>query len=432
MRTRTFVVAATLMSVLGGCTGGAVDERPEAGTVSSATVHDILVLSTSDGSVLFDSGSGAVLARDAGALVAPDGSRLYSTTRSGTETTLQALDAASGTVLSTATLEGSLDARVASLSGRSIALMHAMPAGQAPWVPVPRAHTTIVVADPTGERAARRYRLDGNFEPEAFSIDDRRLFMIQYLPAEAPAAYRVTTLQLADGAVRPVFGHFDAPPERMPGIRLRQMFDPRTDQLYTLYTTRSEYSRGYWEGYGDEPAKPGEAAKELTFVHVLNLRAGWAYCAGLPRRLWGQPARALAMSTSPDGRTLYVVESVGGIVSEMDTKSLKIRRTKRVDLGSLQGTRTSVSTSVDGSTLFVGSASDGTAVYAIDTRTLRMVARWEAPGTVADLGLSDDGDRLYAAIADRVAVLDPSSGAELGTLPIGDVDAIVDVQTPDS
>ena len=440
MRTRRLVVAAMLLTTLSGCTGvrDATDQGAAQGAstqTGGAQGRDVLLLSTGDGSLIVDAGSGSVLARDADALVAPDGSRLYATTRDGATTTLEALDAVSGAVLSRTEVRGALDARVASLSGRRIALMDALPEGEDPWVPIPRTHTTIVVADPTGERATRRFRLNGNFEPEAFSIDDQRLFMIQYLPSEAPASYRVTTLNVADGAVRPVFGHFDTPPERMPGVRLRQIFDPRTDQLYTLYTTTpSEYAEGYWEGYGDKPGqspKPGQAPKEeVSFVHVLNLRAGWAYCAGLPRGLWGQPARALAMSTSPNGRILYVVDSVRGIVSEMNTKTLEIVRTEYVDLGSLEGTRTSVSTSADGSTLFVGSATDGTAVYALDAGSLNVVHRWAVPGSVSDLGLSDDGARLYAAITDRVAVLDAASGTEVGTLQIGDVDAIVGVRSP--
>ena len=87
-----------------------------------------------------------------------------------------------------------------------------------------------------------------------------------------------------------MFGRFKTPPERMPGIRLAQVFDPPTEQLYTLYTNRAaEYTQGSWAD-----ASYGE--REVSFVHVLNLRKGWAYCAGLPRALWGQPARAQALA----------------------------------------------------------------------------------------------------------------------------------------
>ena len=64
------------------------------------------------------------------------------------------------------------------------------------WTPVPRASTTIVVADPSGGSPASRFRLAGNFEPEAFSTGGDALFLIQYLPALAPTVYRVTELDL--------------------------------------------------------------------------------------------------------------------------------------------------------------------------------------------------------------------------------------------
>ena len=88
---------------------------------------------------------------------------------------------------------------------------------------MPRSRTSIVVADPTGAPQTRTFDLRGNFEPEAFSTDDRLLFMIQHLPAEAPTVYRVTVLDLKSGRVVPVFGPFKGPSERMPGIRLQQV-----------------------------------------------------------------------------------------------------------------------------------------------------------------------------------------------------------------
>ena len=152
-------------------------------------------------------------------------------------------DAATGDQVSTTTIRGDLDVRVASDSGNAVALMEPLPDGVDPWTPVPRARTTIVVADPTGARDPRTYHLRGNYEPEAFSIEDSRLFLIQYLPAEAPAVYRVTVLDLADGDVYEVHGRFKTAPERMPGIRLRQVFDRTTSQLYTLYSTEPRDSR---------------------------------------------------------------------------------------------------------------------------------------------------------------------------------------------
>ena len=62
-------------------------------------------------------------------------------------------------------LRGPLDVRAASLTGRAVALMRPLPAGVDPTYALPRTHTTIVVADPTGEGRTRRYRLRGTSSP---------------------------------------------------------------------------------------------------------------------------------------------------------------------------------------------------------------------------------------------------------------------------
>jgi WD40 repeat protein len=416
MRARTLVVTATLV-VLVACTRGATGAA-----LPVTTSRDVLLLDTTRGSVVVDTNAGSVLADDPGAVVAPDGSRLYSATTDGRATTVETRDALDGRLLSRATFPGKLDVRSTSISGRAIAMMAPLAENHDPWVPLPRSRTRIVVAHPDAPTRARTYRLTGNYEPEAFSVDDSRLFLIQYLPAEDPTAYRVTFLDLATGRVHPVFGRFKTPPERMPGDRLRQVFDPTTSQLYTLYTNHSSsYADAYWND---------DEGRDLTFVHVLNLREGWAYCAGLPRSLWNHPANADAMTPSPDGRTLYIVDSTRGVIAEMNTRTLTIVARSHIDLGSGHGTRTSAVMSPDGTTLFVSSAGDPDALYVVDVRTLAVTTRWTIAGPVSDVGLSRDGGRLYAALADRIAVLDPSTGSALGYLPVPGVSSILHVETP--
>ena len=418
MRARTIVTVLLMAAV--ACT--APDDRRETPGGSVDAVEDVLVLGAEDGTVTVGSSSGVVLSAARRQLAAPDGSRLYATVRSEGSTTLEARDSATGDLVSTTRIRGRLDVRVASLTGRAVALMAPLPLGVDTTYALPRAYTTIVVADPTGEGAARRYRLIGNFEPEAFSVDDTRLFLIQYLPAEAPTAYRVTFLDLGSGRVHSVFGRFKTPPERMPGIRLAQVFDPATEQLYTLYTNRAaEHTHGSWAGasYGEH---------EVSFVHVLNLRKGWAYCAGLPRALWGQPAAAQAMAPSPDGRSLYIVDSMQGRIAEMNTRTLQITRSERIDLGPLEGGRTTARMSADGSTLFVGDG--GSSLARIDAGTLRMTGRWQLPDDVSGLALSEDGARLYAALGGRVTVVDTDTGDATTTLAFGGVEAILHVTTP--
>lgn len=419
MRARSIVITSLLVAT-SACTGRA--DLPRNEDPLGAPVEDVLTLGTPDGFVIVGSATGSVLSSGESQVAAPDGSRLYETTRRGASTALEVRDSSSGALLSTTSLEGRLDVRVASLTGEAVALMRPLPEGVDPTIALPRSRTTIVVADPAGTRAPRRYPLAGNFEPEAFSVDDARLFLIQYLPAEAPSAYRVTFLDLGSGRVHPVFGRSDSPPERMPGIRLAQAFDATAEQLYTLYTNRAaEHFHDHWQdaSYGD---------REVSFVHVLNLRQGWAYCAGLPRALWGQPARAQALAPSPDGRSLFVVDTMRGIVTELNTRTMATTRTERVDVGMLERGRTSALMSPDGNTLFV--AAGGASLARIDVRTFDVLGRWDLPAAVTGIALSSDGDRLYAALGDHLAIVDTATG-EIGSTPsFGPVESILHVATP--
>ncbi len=110
------------------------------------------------------------------------------------------LDPATGEPSSTARLHGELAVRVVSADGSRVALMAPPADGQEPWEPVPRSSTAIVVADAAGAEAPQRYRLRGNFEPEAFSSDGGHLFLISYVPPLDPSAYRVASLDLALGS----------------------------------------------------------------------------------------------------------------------------------------------------------------------------------------------------------------------------------------
>ncbi len=425
MQAKPFIVFATLVLVLSACTSSSTNDQKRAVSnvgQGSSPAADVLLLDTDGGPVAVSPATGSALTQGVGAVADPTGSRLYSATTQGDDTILVARDSATGDQVSSTTIRGELDVRAVSDSGRAVALMEPLPDGVDPWTPVPRSHTTIVVADPTGARDPRRYQLRGNYEPEAFSVEDSRLFMIQYLPAEAAAVYRVTVLDLADGDVYEVHGRFKTAPERMPGIRLRQVFDGNVSQLYTLYTTEPRaYAQDYgsWD-YGDAP---------VTFVHVLNLEKGWAYCAGLPRQFWGEPANAQAIAPSPDGKVLYIVDSMKGAVAVMNTHSLAIERTGRVDLSALGGVRTSAQVSADGRTLYIGSLADGAAVFAIDTTSLDVVSRWPVQGDVSGLGLSVDGLRLYVALQDGVAVLDAVTGEELTSVPFQGIESILHVGT---
>ncbi|HSD49277.1 MAG TPA: hypothetical protein VLE71_05535, partial [Actinomycetota bacterium] len=177
------VVAVAVASLVGAaCTA---DVRGEGGGADPIP-PETLLLGTQAGPLVVQIPSGSVLFERPGTVASLGGSWLLSATRAGGSTVLEAVDGADATPTSTIRLSGAFDARVVSETGGAVALMDPLPAGWDPRVPLPRSRTSIAVADPTGAVRTRTYDLRGNFEPEAFSTDDRRLFMIQHLPAEAP------------------------------------------------------------------------------------------------------------------------------------------------------------------------------------------------------------------------------------------------------
>jgi hypothetical protein len=415
-------LAAATAITLAACTGGRSTDTPGTAEQAPSLRGGVMVAITGGGDVAIDAGTGTVLAGGEGTVAAPDGDALYGTVADDGTTTITTIDPRSGTSRGTVSVRGELGVAVASVSGDLIALVEPSPGGAG--VPIPRAETTIIVADPAGMHEPMRFRLDGNYEPEAFSIDDERLFLIQYLPAETPAVYRVVVLELSTGAVRPVRGRFKTPPQRMPGVRLGQVFDPVTSQMYTLYSNEpGAYADAYEDVGGDNPYGGGSGSTgaggywpEETFVHVLNLRRGWAYCAGLPKVMWGGGRTDQAIVPSPDGRSLYVVDTRQGLVAVMDTESLEIVRTSRIDLGEAGG-RASVSVSPSGATLFASPGDERGTVSAIDTRSMTLDDRWSASGPISGLGVASDGTALFAAVGGRIEVVDIETGESMASVP---------------
>ena len=371
---------------------------------------EVVVVETENGPVLVDPARSSVLFGRRLAVAGPGARWLYRASPEGDTTLLRTFDGRTGRQMSTARVDGALEVRVASASGRAVALMDPLPPGTEAWTPVPRARTTVVVVDPSGSRQPRVYRLDGNFEPEAFSTDDSRLFMIQYLPPMAPGVYRVTELDLATGTVTPVPGHFTSPSERMPGTRLSQTAGADGRHLYTLYTSEPP---SYANRYGTAPT----VAQAVSFIHVLNMEEGWAHCAGLPRELWDRPPGSQAIVTSRDGDRLYTVDGQLGLVSVMDLRRLGTVRTQEVELSS-RGKGISVAISGDGERLFLASRSGAPVIDVVDTASLDVVKRWPMPRHVVGMSVSGDGKRLHLATRDGISVVDASTGRHLTSFPL--------------
>ena len=400
------LLPALLLMIAGTTACSSVGERePQSSGASDLLVvdsgHGVTGLRARDGSIAFEAPA---------ELAMPGRSELVSARIDDGDTVVAALDPATGEPSSAAHLHGELAVRVVSADGSRVALMAPPAEGQEPWEPVPRSSTAIVVADPAGAEAPQRYRVRGNFEPEAFSSDGGHLFLISYVPPLDPSAYRVASLDLASGRVEDVFGRDKAPSETMGGTRLNQVLAPEGDRLYTLYTDQpGEYAEGYGAG-ADASADgwSGGSSSAVAFVHTLSLEDQWAFCAGLPRAFGSASADATAIAVSPDGRLVFVVDTDHGLIAELAARSMEVARLARVDLSRLTGGSTMAGVGGDGRTLYIGR---GDAIVSIDTDAMRASPPWSLGGTLVGLTLSPDGRRLYAAVPGRIEQLEASTGA---------------------
>jgi hypothetical protein len=407
MRARILVVVAVALFGSVACAASAATNDAS----SPSTGPDELVyLATAQGPSALDMRDGRIAFRSEGAVPQGDWSALFSTTASaeGDGTVLHTIDPATGNEVASAPLPGSLAIRVVAADGSKVALMAPPPTGQDPWTPVPRTETTIVVADPTGATEPERLRLEGNLEPEAFSADGEHLFVIQYLPPEAPSLYRVAAVELDEAEVYPVPGRDKTWAQRMPGTRLEQLLAPDQSQLYTLYSSQPA---AYAEGFDDTQAS---ANGPIAFVHMLDLEDGWAFCLPLPRPMWDAPAGEQAIAASVDAERLYVVDPSRGVVAVVAPAKAKVIETGTVDFGTDDAAHAAAAVSPDGS-LYVGT---GEAVVALDAETLQIRFRWPTTEAVRSLAASVDGSVLYVALGDRIDVLDPATGTVQDTVPV--------------
>lgn len=358
----------------------------------------VLLLGSSEGVVTVDPGDGSVLFQGSGVPGLNDWSTLFTAAAADGRTTLEARDSTSGMAISSVPVPGELSVRVAAPDGSLVALMPPLQAGASPWVPEPRASTTITVADPAGVERPGRFYLDGNFEPEAFSADRETLFLISYVPPTAPTAYRVAALDLNDGSLSRVNTGQKGVVETMSGTRLEQVASNDGSMLYTLYTTQPP----------DHVAGGHASGDHVAFVHTLSLGEGWAHCVGLPEELWGGDPADQAMAISADGGLLYVVDTARRVVAVMEAASLETTEADGVGLPTDQDGETRAVMGPDG-TLVVAS---GSRVVSLDAETFRTIEAWTFDGPVVALG---SGPReIYVAVPGAVHTVLPGDRADRG------------------
>jgi len=373
--TRSLTVAVLLLVAAGGCGGG--DAGPP-----------LLLVGTGLGVAVLDAASGVLGPPAPTAISSPGGELLVRADLVGTRTQLRIVGVADGAEEWSSTVEGSYEPRSVAADGDRVALVPPPGPTAAGALAPGRSRTDLAVVHDDGR--TERYDLEGNVEPEAFSLDGTALFVISFLPAEAPTSYQVRRLDLGTGELGDVFSVDAELQESMRGTARTQAWDPDGDRLYTLYTSH----------HGDDVT---------TFVHVLDLDEQWAHCIDLPAGL--SPGTA-GMALAEGGDQLYVADAVGGSVVEVDTTELMVARVGSIALRAAPGA-TSVATGDD--EVYVGA---GPEVVRLDRRSLEVVETFPSDGDVVGLQRSRTSDELFVGWVDGVGVLDPVEGTLLRRWPL--------------
>jgi hypothetical protein len=279
---------------------------------------DRLLVAHRDGLGIFDAGTKKWLAEPK--MAAADGVRLVS--HEGE--TLLVRDSATARVSGTSTLRGQWTPRAASHD--QVALVAGSHGAADIYRPEPRVRTELLVMRDGKER--KRFELDGNFEPEAFSSDGDRLFLLDYLPPKAPNVYRVRVLNLFTGQVDPLLTRTKTlvpagAEEVMRGQGRHAVHDGNRGILFTLYTHLGDHQHT-GELLGVRPGAPNVHA----FIHALHLEEGWAFCIDLPAPFGTGSAEGHTIVMSASGAELYAISAQNGTVAVIDPTGLAVLRTK--------------------------------------------------------------------------------------------------------
>ncbi len=398
MRTRAALLVTSLAVIAAIATVDVALPDTAAGDARS------LVLTTEGDVVHVDFEKGETTHVASGAVASADGSRLYRARIADQQTIVEEIDAATAEVKTTTKIRGWLDLRAVSPRGGAVALRQNLTGGNAYHAGALDTTNIVVVRSESAER--RTYRLTGNFEPEAFSRDEKRLFLIEYWPPRTPDRYFVRQLHLDTGEVADVFSPEVGLEPEMRGRARGQAISPEGDFLYTLYALDN----------GSPSLHDHHAGGETrAFIHVLSLTEDWSHCVFLSLPFGRDGGDAYGLGLSPDGGTLAAVDRTTGALAVFDTEDHLVASE---EVGALwvdgRVSETPVAVADDG-TVYVGQYDLVTAIAAED----RSVRNFWAQSRVRALDVTADGRHLRVAVGSSVSVLERESGEEVTTLQIG-------------
>jgi DNA-binding beta-propeller fold protein YncE len=450
-----------LAFLVAACSAQVVAPRPTATPESSATAPATARPTNAASDVVYlrasSSGKQAILAIDVrtgqtlrslnDGAVSSDGRTVYWTEPAlgGTKTTVHAADLVTGAELRTFTVDGDLrpagdpqmfsplagDGRLSS-DGRRLALMNTPFKIDGDWV------TKLAVMDTaTGALVSSVELRDQNtYSFVTFAPDAKSLFLEQYGGATRTRAFDMTTGKLVDATDLGL---------TFAGFRTAGLLSPDKRWLYRLDSGSPTTNCTSTDGPSCVPnaTSPYIVALDLAARHAtqLTLPAAQGSSNFEKYMLW-------SLAITPDGSTLYAVNPAIGVIDEVDTQRMSLRRTAPITVAraapdalaaiaqfflpvaeAKRYVTTGAVISPDGRALYAAGP-DGLAV--IDTASLTSRTVWQQRHQFDALRLSSDGRRLYAMdnMAGRLLVIDTGTGASLGDVALQWSTAILRIDSP--
>jgi hypothetical protein len=155
----------------------------------------------------------------------------------------------------------------------------------------------------------------------------------------------------------------------------------------------------------------GGGEGRYAFIHVLSLDELWAHCIDLPGEFATAAESATALTVSPDGSRLYVANHAEAAVAEIDASKLEVVRSTTINFGFGGGAAHAAHDA--GSKLYLAS---GRRVAVVDASALTEVHSWLMEEKIRGIQVAGDGTKLYVALRRRVEILRAATGERLDTL----------------
>ena len=257
--------------------------------------------------------------------------------------------------------------------------------------------------------------LPGNIVPEAFSLEPQGpgqapwLYVLEYLPAEAPTHYRVRVLDPNTGQLTlplNLRNYGFTVDTQMSGISRDQVVASDEGLLFTLY-------RGH---HFDE-------GTDYAFIHVLSMWNG-VWCLEVPAEM-ELAARPGVVAVSPDEKLLYAVSSNGFVAEYRIADVVDPNRTPLATraVPAFEGGDDPPSAVVTTAHVVVA---QGQTILWLKRADLTVEATATAPATVDALTAMPDGS-LVMAMGDRLGTVDVTGSVAMGPMLPADVGRVTEI-----